>query len=75
MSNYVILIERAPDGYGAWCPDLPGCVALGDTIEETISEMQDAMRCHLELMREDGLPIPAPNTVAATMTAVDVAAA
>ncbi|MFC7330480.1 type II toxin-antitoxin system HicB family antitoxin [Marinactinospora rubrisoli] len=63
MNDYLVLIERTPDGYGAWCPDLLGCVALGDTVEETIAEMQEAIQFHLEGMREEGLPIPAPTTV------------
>lgn len=67
MSTYAIIIERADDGgYGAWSPDLPGCVALGDTEEETLSEMREAMRGHLEVMRERGEVIPNPSTVSAT---------
>ena len=63
MSTYAIIIERADDGgYGAWSPDLPGCVALGDTEEETLAEMREAMRGHLEVMRERGEAIPNPST-------------
>lgn len=59
MSTYAIIIERADDGgYGAWSPDLPGCVALGDTEEEALSEMKEAMRGHLEVMRERGETVP-----------------
>ncbi len=66
MSSYVILIERAADGgFGAWCPDLPGCVALGDTYQECVAEMHDAITLHLEGLREAGEPIPAPSAVAA----------
>jgi predicted RNase H-like HicB family nuclease len=58
--------RRADDGgYGAWSPDLPGCVALGGT-EETLVEMKEAMRGHLELMRERGEVIPNSSTVRAT---------
>lgn len=74
MTTYAIIIERAEDGgYGAWCPDLPGCVALGDTPEETIAEMKDAIEFHLEGLREDGQPIPHPSTVAATVITTDAA--
>ncbi|MFC3994455.1 type II toxin-antitoxin system HicB family antitoxin [Nocardiopsis sediminis] len=70
MSSYGIIVEPTPDGgYGAWCPDLLGCVALGDTVEETISEMRDAIQFHLDGMREEGLPIPVPTTVAASVEA------
>ena len=66
--GYAVIIERAEDGgYGAWSPDLPGCAALGDTEEETISEMKEALEFHLEGMREEGLPIPHPTAVAAAV--------
>jgi len=53
VSTYAIIVERADDGgYGAWSPDLPGCVALGDTPEETLQEMREAIQLHLEIMRE-----------------------
>jgi predicted RNase H-like HicB family nuclease len=69
VTKYAIIIERAEDGgYGAWCPDLPGCVALADTPEQTIAEMAEAVQFHLEGMRADGLPIPHPTTVAATVS-------
>jgi predicted RNase H-like HicB family nuclease len=68
---YVILIGPTPDGhFGAWAPDLPGCIALGDTIEETEQEMRAAIAFHLDGLREDGLPIPAPTTVSATVPVV-----
>lgn len=74
MSGYTIIIERAEDGgYGAWSPDLPGCVALGDTEDETIAEMHEAIRGHLEVMREDGEPIPEPSAVAAVVYAPEAA--
>lgn len=67
MSTYAIIIERAADGgYGAWSPDLPGCVALGDTEEEALAEMRDAMLGHIELRRERGEEVPVPSTVSAT---------
>ncbi|MGQ0779404.1 MAG: type II toxin-antitoxin system HicB family antitoxin [Pseudonocardiales bacterium] len=74
MITYAIIIERAEDGgYGAWCPDLPGCIALGDTPAEAITEMKDAIEFHLDGLREDGLPIPHPSTVAATIVTTDAA--
>jgi predicted RNase H-like HicB family nuclease len=72
--TYAIIIERADDGgYGAWCPDLPGCVALGVTEAETIAEMGEAIDLHLAGMREDGIEIPHPSTVAATIVTTDAA--
>jgi predicted RNase H-like HicB family nuclease len=67
VSTYAVIIERADDGgYGAWSPDLPGCVALGDTPEETLTQMREAMRGHLDVMRERGEALPHPATVIAT---------
>ena len=74
MSTDAIVIERAADGgYGAWSPDLPGCVTLADSEAEVIIEMREAIAFHLDGMREDGLPIPHPDTVAATIVTTDVA--
>jgi predicted RNase H-like HicB family nuclease len=65
---YLIVIERAGDGgYGAWAPDLPGCVALGDTIEDAQHQMREAIAFHLEGLREQGEPVPAPTAVAAVV--------
>ncbi len=58
---YMVVIERAADGgYGAYVPDLPGCIAAGDTREEAEQHIREAMPAHLELMREQGEPIPEP---------------
>ena len=56
---------------GPWVPDLPGCISTGKTMEKTKRNVQEAIEFHLEGMREDGLPIPEPTSVAAT---VEVAA-
>ena len=62
--RYMIVIEKAGRNYGAHAPDLPGCGALGDTVEETIENMRKAIEMHLEGMAEDGDPIPEPTTTA-----------
>ncbi|MEV6526323.1 type II toxin-antitoxin system HicB family antitoxin [Longispora sp. NPDC051575] len=70
MSSYVILIERADDGgFGAWCPDLPGCVALGDTYDECVTEMREAVAFHLAGLRDAGEPIPAPTAIGSDLIA------
>ena len=64
VSGYAIVIERAEDGgYGAWSPELPGCVALGDTPDEAATEMRDAVQAHIDLLRERGEPVPPPTAV------------
>ena len=60
--RYAVVIEKGKSNYSAYVPDLPGCVAVGDTIEETEREIQEAIEFHLEGMRADGLPIPEPSS-------------
>lgn len=48
MTKYVIIIEKAENNYSAFCPDLPGCVATGSTLEETIERMKEAMKLHID---------------------------
>lgn len=60
--RYLILIEGGPpSNYSAWSPDLLGCVATGDTINQTVAEMRDAIAFHLEGLAADGDPIPEPS--------------
>jgi predicted RNase H-like HicB family nuclease len=59
--RYIIIIEKAGTNYSAYCPDLPGCVSVGDTIEETKQNMREAIAFHLRGMIEDGDPIPEPS--------------
>lgn len=59
--RYAIIIEKATDGgYGAYVPDLPGCVGMGASKEEVMENIAEAIRFHLEGMKEEGLPIPPP---------------
>lgn len=70
VTSYVILIGETPDGgFGAWAPDLPGCVALGDSHQECVSEMRAAVAFHLEGIRADGQPVPPASTRATTVEA------
>jgi predicted RNase H-like HicB family nuclease len=60
--RYLILIEGGPpSNYSAWSPELLGCVATGDTLEEVEREMRSAIAFHLQTMAEDGDPIPDPS--------------
>lgn len=58
--RYAVVIERATSNYSAYVPDLPGCIATGNTFTEAEVEIRAAIAFHLNGMREDGLPIPAP---------------
>ena len=60
--RYAVVIEKGEGNYGAYVPDLPGCVATGDSIEEVEREIQEAIQFHLEGLREDGQPIPEPSS-------------
>ncbi len=60
--RYAIVIEKANNNYSAYVPDLPGCVATGATVEETESQIREAIEFHLEGLREDGAPIPQPSS-------------
>lgn len=60
--RYIILIEGGPpSNYSAWSPDLLGCVSTGDTLEECVREMREAITFHLEGLREDGELVPEPS--------------
>jgi predicted RNase H-like HicB family nuclease len=56
--RYAIVIEKAENNFSAYVPNLPGCVATGDSIEEVEREIREAIEFHIEGLREDGLPIP-----------------
>ncbi len=60
--RYAIVIEKAEDNYSAYVPDLPGCIATGDTAKETEQLIREAIELHLAGLREDGLPIPKPSS-------------
>lgn len=60
--RYPVVIESTGTGYSAYSPDVSGCVAVGDTEEETRLNFQDALIAHFQAMREVGEPIPEPHT-------------
>ncbi len=61
MRQYLVVIERADGNLSAYSPDLPGCVATGRDLDEVRRRMAEAIRMHLEGMREDGMPAPEPS--------------
>ncbi len=62
--KYLVNVEGTDGSYSAYSPDLPGCVAAGDTREETVELMRDAIAFHLEGLQEDGQSIPSPASTA-----------
>ena len=56
--HFAVVIEKAEGNYSAYVPDLPGCVATGDMVEDVEREIRDAIRFHIEGLRADGLPVP-----------------
>ncbi|CAN5715366.1 MAG: type II toxin-antitoxin system HicB family antitoxin [Gammaproteobacteria bacterium] len=60
--RYLVVVEEGPTSYGAYVPDLPGCVAAGETREEVLTLIREAIEFHLEGMKEDGQSIPRPSS-------------
>ncbi|MBI2719035.1 MAG: type II toxin-antitoxin system HicB family antitoxin [Rhizobiales bacterium] len=62
--HYAIVIEKANANYSAYVHDLPGCIVTGATIREVENEIRKAIRFHIDGLREDGIPVPAPTSIA-----------
>ena len=60
--RYMVIIEQGTDSYGAYVPDLPGCIAAGATKTEVMRLIQEAIEFHLEGLREDGVAVPQPHS-------------
>jgi len=60
--KYAIVIEEGPKSFGAYVPDLPGCIAVGESRTEAVRLIQEAIEFHLEGMKQDGKPIPTPSS-------------
>jgi predicted RNase H-like HicB family nuclease len=64
MMRYAVVIEKADGNYSAYVPDLPGCVATGESVEVVEKEMGAAIRFHIEGLSADGLEVPRPTSLA-----------
>ncbi len=62
--RYAVVIEKADGNYSAYVPDLPGCVATGDSVQAVEIEIRDAVRFHIDGLKQDGLPVPKPTSIA-----------
>jgi predicted RNase H-like HicB family nuclease len=60
--EYVVILEQGETSVGAYVPDLPGCVAVGETRAEAMDLIREAIELHLESLRENGEPVPAPHS-------------
>lgn len=60
--RYAVIIEEGENSFGAYVPDLPGCIAVGETKEEVLKLIEEAIEFHLEGLREDAQPIPEPSS-------------
>lgn len=60
--RYTVILEHGESSWGAHVPDLPGCIAAGNTREEALQLIREAIELHLEGLREEGLPIPEPRS-------------
>lgn len=60
--RYMVVVERGDDSWGVHVPDLPGCVAVGETREEALQLIREAIEFHIEGLKQDGSPIPAPSS-------------
>jgi predicted RNase H-like HicB family nuclease len=58
--KYTVIIEKEDKSYGAYLPDIPGCVAVGETESEVISLLREALEMHIEALKEDHLEVPLP---------------
>ncbi|MFP3880473.1 MAG: type II toxin-antitoxin system HicB family antitoxin [Dehalococcoidia bacterium] len=65
MSKHTAVIEKADGNYSAYCPDLPGCVATGLSIEEATERIKEVIEFHIEGLKAEGLDVPPPATTAA----------
>jgi len=70
--RYLVVVERGESSFGAYVPDLPGCIVAADSREEAVKLIQEAIEFHIEGLRERGEPVPPPTS---TGELVDVAAA
>jgi predicted RNase H-like HicB family nuclease len=69
--KYAVVIEKGPESYGAYAPDLPGCAVAGETREEVVQLIREAVELHLQSLKENGDEVPPP---ASSFEFVDVAA-
>ena len=58
--KYLVVVEKSDNGFGAYVPDLPGCVAAAESRDKVVSLIQEAIEFHIEGLRQSGDPVPRP---------------
>jgi len=66
-TEYVVILEQGETSFGAYVPDLPGCVAVGETRDEAMDLIREAIELHIESLKENGEPVPAPHSSVETV--------
>ncbi|CAN2042595.1 antitoxin HicB [Candidatus Magnetomoraceae bacterium gMMP-15] len=72
MQHYMVIIENGKNNFSAYSPDVPGCAATGKTVEQTVSNMKDALCFHLEDLLEHGEPFPVSKNLEEYITEIDI---
>jgi predicted RNase H-like HicB family nuclease len=62
MTQYLVIYEQGPDSWGAYSPDLPGCIAAGSSREEVEQLMREAVEAHVDVLRSEGFAVPEPSS-------------
>ena len=65
--EYLVVVEKGKTSFGAYVPDLPGCVAVGETQREVMKLIREGIELHIESLREAGEPVPAPTSKSETV--------
>ena len=60
--KYLVVVEKSQSGYGAYVPDLPGCIAAAESRDEVVRLIREAMQFHVEVLKEAGDPVPKPSS-------------
>ncbi len=72
MNKFLIILEKSKTGFSAYSPDVDGCIAIGDTIQECRNNMEEALKFHIDLMLEKGYDIPIPTTRSADFVKINL---
>ena len=65
--RYLVVLEQGPTSFGAYVPDLPGCVAAAETRDEALRLIREAIELHIEVLRQSGQPVPPPSSTGAAI--------